>query len=180
MTFEREKPRRIDKGEWNDGGTTWEFWNSNVEPNPKLCSAIGLVAITNLDTNSIVLTENDRGWETIAGGIDPGETPEEALRREALEEGGFVVVRQKIYGHRKIVNKVMNDEARRKGYKPLAYMPYYYAFADEKLRDPTGDEIIDSGVFSMDKKKDRAKLKPAELLLVQEGLRAAHRARENA
>ena len=180
MAFEREKPRHIDKGEWNNGGTTWEFWSSDAEPNPKLCSAIGLVAITNLDTNSIVLTKNDRGWEMIAGGIDPGETPEEALKREALEEGGFVVVRQKVYGHRKIVNKVMNEKAVRKGYKPLAYMPYYYGFTDDKLRTPTGEEIVDSGVFSMDKKKDREKLKPAELLLIQEGLRAARRARENA
>lgn len=180
MAFQNEKPKRLDSGEWNNGGTTWEFWRSDGVPDPKLCSAIGLVAITNLDTNSIVLTRNQRGWEMIAGGIDPGETPEEALRREAIEEGGFVVVRQKIYGHRKIVNKVMNEEAVRKGYKPLAYMPYYYAFTDEELRRPTGEEIVESGVFSMDKKKDKALLKPGELILIQEGLRAAHRARENA
>jgi len=168
--------KRIDAGEWNNGNTTWEFWRTKAAPDPNLCSAIGLVAITDLDTNSVVLTRNERGREMIAGGVDPGESPEAALKREALEEGGFVVARPALFGHRKIVNAVLDEEAKRKGYPPLAYMPYYYAFTDEPLRPPTGEEIIESGVFSLEDEEARALLVPSELLLIQEGLRAAREA----
>jgi ADP-ribose pyrophosphatase len=60
-------------------------------------SAAALVHET--DTDTIVLTEQFRpptydkgpGWliEVIAGAIDPGETPEQCIRREMLEELGY-------------------------------------------------------------------------------------------
>ena len=183
MTAKREQaPKLIDRGEWNDGKTTWEFWRSNKMPDPKLCSAVGLVAIMGLERriekSKIVLTRNNRGWEMIAGGIDPGETPDMARDREALEEGGFVVANPVVFGHRKIINKELTEEGRRKGYKPLAFMPYYFAYTNKPLRKPTGHEIIESQVVSMETAKER--LKPGELLLIQEGLRAARLQREGA
>lgn len=184
MTTKREQaPKLIDSGEWNDGKTTWEFWRSDKMPDPKLCSAVGLVAIMNLaksekdlKKSKIVIARNNRGWEMIAGGVDLGETPEEARDREALEEGGFVVARPQVFGHRKIVNRELTEEGRRKGYQPLSYMPYYYAFTDEALRKPTGKEIIGRKVVSFEAAADD--LEPREMVLIKEGLRAAYRRRE--
>ena len=55
----------------------------------------------NLDDDTVILTEQFRmptyekgaGWmiETIAGAIEPGETPEACIRREILEEVGYSV-----------------------------------------------------------------------------------------
>jgi nudix-type nucleoside diphosphatase (YffH/AdpP family) len=57
------------------------------------------VIIFNLTTNKIILIsqfrypsyKNGHGWliETIAGMVDPGETPQETARREVLEETGL-------------------------------------------------------------------------------------------
>ena len=133
MGIRSEKsPKLIDTGEWNDGKTTWEFWRADEIPDPSLCSAVGLVAIMSLERtlgeNRIVITHNDRGWEMIAGGVDPGETPENARDREALEEGGFVVGRAEVFGYRKIINKELTEKGRRRGYKPMSYMPYYFGY----------------------------------------------------
>jgi 8-oxo-dGTP pyrophosphatase MutT (NUDIX family) len=38
------------------------------------------------------------GWSLPAGAIEPGESPEEAVRREVLEETGLVVVAKEIIG----------------------------------------------------------------------------------
>jgi 8-oxo-dGTP pyrophosphatase MutT (NUDIX family) len=180
MILETEKypENLIDSGEWGEG-VTWEFWRSSESPSDKICSAVALVAIMNLDAGEVVLTKNDRGWEMIAGGIDPGEGPEDTLRREALEEGGFVVVREQIFGYRKIINEGLPGPAAKRSYPPIAYMPYYFAETDSSLLVPTGEEITDSGVFSLEDEATRALLEPGELLLIREGLRAAHEARKN-
>lgn len=95
MAKRDKQPRLLDAGEWNNGKTTWEFFESEQVPDPRLCSAIACIAITNLQRGEFVVTRNNRGWEMIAGGIDTihdyRETPREAVRREALEEGGVVV-----------------------------------------------------------------------------------------
>jgi 8-oxo-dGTP pyrophosphatase MutT (NUDIX family) len=176
LEAERHPENLIDAGRWGDA-TTWEFWRSSEMPPVEICSAIALVAIMDLERSDTVLTENDRGWEMIAGGIDLGESPEDALRREALEEGGFVVVREQIYGYRKIINEGPPDPAAKRNYPPLAYMPYYFAYTNSPLLVPTGEEITDSGVFSIEDRETQALLRPGELLLIREGLRAAREAR---
>lgn len=177
LTAENDPSNLVDSGLWQPSGAKWEFWRSAELPPPELCSAIALVAIMNLERNEVVLTRNQRGWETIAGGVEPGETPAKALRREALEEGGFTVVDEQVYGYRKIVNDAPRPAASGKTYPPLAYMPYYFAETDSPLRRPTGEEILDCGTFCMDDQKTEWMLKPGEVLLIREGLRAARRAR---
>lgn len=135
MAAERDPANFVDSGEWPNGAK-WEFWQSSELPPPKLCSAIALVAIMDLERGEVVLTKNQRGRETIAGGIDPGETPRGALLREALEEGGFEVAREQSYGYRKIVNETQTRSSSGKVYPPFSYMPYYYAETDSPLGPP--------------------------------------------
>ena len=59
------------------------------------------VLVFNLDTQKIIVTDqfryptykNGHGWltEIVAGMIDEGETPEESVRRELLEEAGLTI-----------------------------------------------------------------------------------------
>lgn len=59
------------------------------------------VLVYNLDTQKIIVTnqfryptyKNGHGWlnEIVAGMIDEGETPEESVRRELLEEAGLTI-----------------------------------------------------------------------------------------
>ncbi|HSW65671.1 MAG TPA: NUDIX hydrolase [Bacillota bacterium] len=98
----------------------------------------------------IVLTKNDRGWEMLGGHIDDGESIEDALIREAQEEGGFIPHQYKLFGYRKIIPKqpVAN---RTGGYYPfpVSYIPHYIATAEMPIVGTTGHEVIDSGLFSV-------------------------------
>lgn len=69
LTAENNPSNLVDSGLWQPSGAKWEFWRSAELPPPELCSAIALVAIMNLERNEVVLTRNQRGWETIAGGV---------------------------------------------------------------------------------------------------------------
>lgn len=53
----------------------------------------GVAAVIRDDEGRILLQEkaSGEGWSLPAGGIEPGESPEEAMRREVLEETGLVV-----------------------------------------------------------------------------------------
>lgn len=166
----------VASGAWNDGDTTWEFRRANDEPDARFCTAVALVAITNLAKSEVVLARSNRGWGVLAGHIDPGETLEETLRREALEEGGFVFERYHLFGYREINNQKVPDGARRQ-YPLKAFMPYYFAESDLPLLPATGEEILESGVFSADTEQMASLLKPEELLFIQEGIRAARNAK---
>lgn len=52
-----------------------------------------VAAVIRDDRGRILLQQkaSGEGWSLPAGGIEPGETPEEAIRREVLEETGLVV-----------------------------------------------------------------------------------------
>ncbi len=84
LEAENDMTNFVECGKWESA--SWEFWNSNRSPSLELCTAIGLVPVTNLTANEVILTKNQRGWEMIAGKIEPGESPKETCAREGLKK----------------------------------------------------------------------------------------------
>lgn len=111
---------------WGDESVEWELYGSSTLPKPEDCTAAFCVAITRED--KIVLEREERGWGMIGGHIDDGEDIEQALARECLEEGGFIVKAPVLFGERSGTN-----ERVRKMPQSLRHFR-----SQAKPRDPTG------------------------------------------
>lgn len=145
----KEHDLRCLEGVWNEN-TSWEFYLSDYLPEPNLCTAVFALL---KHKGKVVLTKTHRGWEMPGGHIEEGETIEEALQREILEEAGAHVVRFKLIGYRKIITKKQNLNGRNANYPfPFSYIPHYIAVAEADLVKPMGDkdEIQEAGEFSPD------------------------------
>jgi len=157
------------KGRWGVD-IAWEFFLSRTMPPEDLCTAIACVAIADDDDN-VILARNNRGWEILGGHIEEGEDVVQALQREALEEGGFVVNGYQLFGHRKVtaLRKVPHDQ--REGHYPfpVSYIPHFVAVTDHKLLEPTGTDAFESGTFSHQEIKD---LGVSTLEIIQFGIEA--------
>lgn len=119
-------------------------------PDPALCTAVYCLALLP-QTNQVVLTRNSRGWEMLGGHIEAGETIEEALLRECLEEGGFVPDSYKLFGYRKITAKkpIPHNQSANSFYPfPHGYIPHFIATSSQPLQPHTGLEIYESRAFS--------------------------------
>lgn len=175
---ERNPEALLDSGVWDNGNTTWELWRSSELPDPNLCTTVALVAVTSLALSRVVLAESRRGWGIIAGHIEPGETLDETVEREALEEGGFKVVRKRLFAYKKMHNIVETERSRLRRYPKISYMPCYVSVnEDDPLQLPTGEEIIQREALSMDNPEAQERLKPEDLVIVKEGLRTEYRRR---
>jgi 8-oxo-dGTP pyrophosphatase MutT (NUDIX family) len=60
----------------------------------------GVAAVIRDGEGRLLLQERSsgEGWSLPAGAVEPGESPEQCLRREVLEETGFIVVPTRIIG----------------------------------------------------------------------------------
>lgn len=185
MAIDKESPsvetsqeRLLCDGEW--GNAKWEMWTSKELPDSELCTAVACVAIYDLATDRVVLTRNHRGWEMLAGHKEIGETIEETLCREAFEEGGYIVTASNLFGHRKIIASERPAPGTREAQYPfpVSFMPYYYAFTAEPLHEPTGKEITERDIFTLEEIKamvDNGEIDPVELQLIAHGLAQAHK-----
>ena len=134
-------------GDWSKN-LSWELYLASELPKDALCSAVCCIAIASVDPPRVVLTRNHRGWELIAGHIEPGETVEEALVRECQEEGGFTPSTYTLLGYRKITAKVPEVNDHHGGFYPIvSYVPQYVAITSAPIVAPTGEEIVESASF---------------------------------
>jgi 8-oxo-dGTP pyrophosphatase MutT (NUDIX family) len=138
-------------GQWDDN-QSWGLYQSTEMPDAALCTAVYCLAILPT-TQQVVLTRNHRGWEMLGGHIEVGETIEEALLRESLEEGGFTPENYQLFGYRKITAKqpVPHDQKEDRFYPfPHGYIPHLIATSTLTLQKPSGTEIIESRAFSLE------------------------------
>lgn len=138
-------------GQWNDN-QSWQLLQSKDLPDAALCTAVYCLAILP-ETQQVVLTRNHRGWEMLGGHIEPGETIEQALLRECLEEGGFTPERCQLFGYRKITAEqpVPHNQKAGSFYPfPHGYIPHFVATSTRPLQKPSGEEILQSRAFSFD------------------------------
>jgi|GEM_PF-571352 len=136
-------------GQWC-ADVRWEFYLSNQLPEALPCTAVFCLALTSDEPLRVVLTRNHRGWELLGGHLEPGESLEQALHREALEEGGFCVSSAQLFGYRAVTNlrPVANDH-HGGSYPPLACIPYFVATTDQPLVPPSGEEIFEAATFDL-------------------------------
>jgi len=139
--------RLIMTGNWGEN-ISWELHATTALPPAELCTVVMCVAIAN---GKIVLACSERGWGMLGGHIEAGESLDDALYREALEEGGFRIERRELFAVRKITAKVPKTGRAGKDYPfPTSYMAYYWATTNQPLQPPTGEEILESGSFALD------------------------------
>lgn len=73
------------------------------------------------------------------------------LVRECLEEGGFKAKKYTLFGYRKIIaSKPVTPAIPSKAYPfPVSYIAYYYTKSNTELTEPTEDEILAIGTFTL-------------------------------
>lgn len=81
-----------------DSQTEFKFIPSDILPKGLSLTAVLLWCFQN---NNVLLVHVPRGWGIIAGHIEDEETPEEAAKREALEEAGIIINSLNLIGYLK-------------------------------------------------------------------------------
>jgi 8-oxo-dGTP pyrophosphatase MutT (NUDIX family) len=122
-------------------------------PPRELRVAASCVGILKPD-GDVVLSRTHRGWDCLGGHIEDGETVEETMQREALEEGGLRVERFRLLGFRKVTNsKVIVAKQTGKPYPLVSYVPWFVAVSSLPLAPTTGDEgeIFEARAFAPEK-----------------------------
>lgn len=142
------EPQLIDMGTW-DPATRWERHLTSIMPSEELCSAAFCIALRG---DKIVLMRAKRGWGMLGGHIEEGESVIDALRREALEEGGFIIETYRLCGYRKIIATTPSPHPTpgRSYPFPISHIPFYLATTTRPLVAATGEEVLETAEFSID------------------------------
>lgn len=101
-----------------------------------------------MDDNDILVTENPRGLDIIGGHVESDETVEEALQREAMEEGYIEIRSASLIGYIQVDNSV-NPNAANLPYPMYGYQAFYVSdeFIPHEFKaehECTGRQFIDA------------------------------------
>lgn len=166
MSRTAKQTRPFLAGNWSDN-LSWEFYLSEDLPYLSGCTAVYCLAIVK-ETDKVRLTRIDRGWEMLGGHIKSGESLEDTLIRECLEEGGFLPEATAPYGYIKVTAK--QPELNRQGgfYPQIAYLPHFIAVTNSPLGQPTGEEVHEAGSFYL---SEIAALSSAHETVIRAGMK---------
>lgn len=150
----RETSRELELGEWNRVNRFCGRCGAAMAPHPKpteramVCPACGYVAYPKISPavivlvtrgDSVLLQRNSHyrtaNWTLVAGFVDPGESFEEAVRREVREEASIEIGDLRYFGSQTwpFPSNIM--------------VAFRAEHAGGELR-PDGEEVVESGWFA--------------------------------
>ncbi len=134
----------IDTGDW--GHSAFEaYLDLDGNFDQYRSTATGAICICFDKENKVVLMNN----QPIGGKLEKGETVEDALQREALEEVGFKLNEWKYFGHYKVTLRDTAPQKYMDKYPPIGYIIFFLA-TGEKVCEPYGEEATETQLMTVD------------------------------
>jgi len=135
----------LEKGRWNNA--EWKFYLSSVISNEENVTAVFGVPI---HTEGLVMTKNHRGWELPGGHREIGESVQETLAREILEEAGIRYFKSSAQpiGYLEIMDDAPKiNKATGENYPNPSYVIFYAVKTDQPLEKPKEGEALECRIF---------------------------------
>ncbi len=98
--------------------------------------ATGVVAVCIDENEKVVLMSG----EPIGGHIEKGESVEDALKREAFEEGGIELEKWKYFGYYEVLLKDTAEQKYKDKYPKVGYILFFLAIGIKEM-DPYGTDV---------------------------------------
>lgn len=122
------------------------YSNLREELGSRLLLMPGVAGIIHNSEGELLLQKkNDGSWSLPAGAIEPSESPQEAIKREVLEETGYVVRDLKlidVFGGADFRYTYSN------GHEVENIVILFLCFCESEPKKPSDDETVELGFFS--------------------------------
>jgi 8-oxo-dGTP pyrophosphatase MutT (NUDIX family) len=146
----KERPPVLE-GMWGEQAN-WELFETSELPPRELCTSVFVVPV--MENGKIVLMHDvDRGLGLIGGHIDPGETIEITLGREAQGEAGIEPEKPKLFAAKRIIahQQIPHQDPSKEYPFPISHMVYYVSgVKDNKIGQHTEDDSLGGQAFALE------------------------------